>query len=58
MHFGEKFDNANCKKTCDNCSKIKSFIEKDVTETAKKLVCYILSLSFPFHVGKNYIGFE
>ncbi|KAH9685508.1 bloom syndrome protein [Citrus sinensis] len=38
VHFGEKFDSAHCKKTCDNCSKIKSFIEKDVTDTAKKLV--------------------
>ncbi|KAI4296227.1 hypothetical protein L6164_036202 [Bauhinia variegata] len=37
-HFGEKFDSATCKKTCDNCLKIKSFIEKDVTETAKQLV--------------------
>ncbi|KAJ0078072.1 hypothetical protein Patl1_36830 [Pistacia atlantica] len=38
VHFGEKFGNGNCKKTCDNCSKIKSFTEKDVTETAKQMV--------------------
>ncbi|KAJ4717333.1 DNA helicase, ATP-dependent [Melia azedarach] len=38
VHFGEKFDTGNCKKTCDNCSKIKSFVDKDVTETAKQLV--------------------
>ncbi|KAI9103562.1 hypothetical protein K1719_023185 [Acacia pycnantha] len=37
-HFGERFDSANCKKTCDNCLKVKSFIEKDVTEIAKQLV--------------------
>ncbi|KAK9286396.1 hypothetical protein L1049_014792 [Liquidambar formosana] len=37
VHFGEKFDSAKCKKTCDNCSKIRSFIEKDVTEIAKQL---------------------
>ncbi|KAM7250527.1 hypothetical protein ACFE04_022410 [Oxalis oulophora] len=38
IHFGEKFDASNCKKTCDNCSKIISSIEKDVTKTAKQLV--------------------
>ncbi|KAF5733498.1 putative DNA helicase hus2 [Tripterygium wilfordii] len=38
LHFGEKFNPANCKKTCDNCSKNQSFIEKDVTMTAKQLV--------------------
>lgn len=38
VHFGEKFDSAHCKKTCDNCLKIKSFVEKDVTEIAKQLV--------------------
>ncbi|XP_015878953.3 ATP-dependent DNA helicase Q-like 4A isoform X1 [Ziziphus jujuba] len=38
VHFGEKFDSATCRKTCDNCLKNKSFIEKDVTETAKQLV--------------------
>ncbi|KAF2319851.1 hypothetical protein GH714_019616 [Hevea brasiliensis] len=38
LHFGEKFDSGNCKKTCDNCSKIKTLVEKDVTEIAKQLV--------------------
>lgn len=38
VHFGEKFDSANCKNTCDNCLKIKSFIEKDVTAIAMQLV--------------------
>uniref|UniRef100_A0A5B7ATW1 DNA 3'-5' helicase n=1 Tax=Davidia involucrata TaxID=16924 RepID=A0A5B7ATW1_DAVIN len=38
VHFGENFNSVNCRKTCDNCSKIKSFIEKDVTEIAKQLV--------------------
>ncbi|XP_039173258.1 ATP-dependent DNA helicase Q-like 4A isoform X2 [Eucalyptus grandis] len=38
VHFGEKFDSNNCGKTCDNCLKIKSFVEKDVTEIAKQLV--------------------
>ncbi|XWS54876.1 hypothetical protein CRYUN_Cryun10bG0127200 [Craigia yunnanensis] len=38
LHFGEKFDSAHCKKTCDNCCKIKSFVDKDVTNIAKKLV--------------------
>ncbi|KAF3444465.1 hypothetical protein FNV43_RR14157 [Rhamnella rubrinervis] len=38
VHFGEKFNSATCKKTCDNCLKVKSFVEKDVTEIAKQLV--------------------
>ncbi|XP_002530679.2 ATP-dependent DNA helicase Q-like 4A isoform X1 [Ricinus communis] len=38
LHFGEKFNSGNCKKTCDNCSQIKALVEKDVTETAKQLV--------------------
>ncbi|GLT86281.1 hypothetical protein SLE2022_044270 [Rubroshorea leprosula] len=38
LHFGEKFDSANCKNTCDNCSRVKSFVEKDVTDIAKQLV--------------------
>ncbi|XP_057464955.1 ATP-dependent DNA helicase Q-like 4A isoform X2 [Actinidia eriantha] len=38
IHFGERFNPSNCKRTCDNCSKNRSFIEKDVTETAKQLV--------------------
>ncbi|RYR02598.1 hypothetical protein Ahy_B06g081396 [Arachis hypogaea] len=37
-HFGEKFDSSTCQKTCDNCLKNTSFIEKDVTEIAKQLV--------------------
>ncbi|XP_054776776.1 ATP-dependent DNA helicase Q-like 4A isoform X1 [Prosopis cineraria] len=37
-HFGERFDSSSCKKTCDNCLKIKNFVEKDVTEIAKQLV--------------------
>ncbi|XWS67950.1 hypothetical protein CRYUN_Cryun04dG0048600 [Craigia yunnanensis] len=38
LHFGEKFDSGHCKKTCDNCCKIKSFVDKDVTNIAKQLV--------------------
>ncbi|CAH9116719.1 unnamed protein product [Cuscuta epithymum] len=38
IHFGEKFDSVNCMKTCDNCSKAQSCIEKDVSGTAKQLV--------------------
>ncbi|XLR26943.1 hypothetical protein S83_054843, partial [Arachis hypogaea] len=37
-HFGEKFDSLTCQKTCDNCLKNTSFIEKYVTEIAKQLV--------------------
>ncbi|XVE93247.1 hypothetical protein REPUB_Repub01dG0173900 [Reevesia pubescens] len=38
LHFGERFDSAHCEKTCDNCCKIKSFVDKDVTNIAKQLV--------------------
>ncbi|CAN6703528.1 unnamed protein product [Malus baccata var. baccata] len=38
IHFGENFDSATCKKTCDNCLKIRTCSEKDVTEIAKQLV--------------------
>ncbi|KAK2393062.1 DNA helicase [Trifolium repens] len=38
VHFGEKFDSSTCQKTCDNCVKVTSFVEKDVTEIAKQLV--------------------
>ncbi|KAL6517738.1 hypothetical protein OROMI_033439 [Orobanche minor] len=38
IHFGEKFDSLNCQKTCDNCSKNQSFVEKDVTVIANQLV--------------------
>lgn len=38
IHFGEKFDSLNCQKTCDNCSKNQSYVDKDVTEIAKQLV--------------------
>ncbi|KAG8368802.1 hypothetical protein BUALT_Bualt15G0084600 [Buddleja alternifolia] len=38
IHFGEKFDSLTCQKTCDNCSKNQSCVEKDVTEIAKQLV--------------------
>uniref|UniRef100_A0A803LEA9 DNA 3'-5' helicase n=1 Tax=Chenopodium quinoa TaxID=63459 RepID=A0A803LEA9_CHEQI len=37
-HFGENFDPAHCIKTCDNCSKTRSSIEKDVTLVATQLV--------------------
>ncbi|KAK6240973.1 hypothetical protein SCA6_006362 [Theobroma cacao] len=38
LHFGEKFDSGNCKKTCDNCCRVKSFVDKDVTNIARQLV--------------------
>ncbi|XP_068658889.1 ATP-dependent DNA helicase Q-like 4A isoform X2 [Aristolochia californica] len=37
-HFGEKFDPANCGKTCDNCCKSLNTVQKDVTEIVKQLV--------------------
>ncbi|KAL7585237.1 hypothetical protein Lser_V15G46163 [Lactuca serriola] len=38
VHFGEKFDSFNCRKTCDNCLKSQTLVEKDVTQVAKHLV--------------------
>lgn len=38
VHFGEKFDSGSCGKTCDNCSKVQTFVEKDCTLIAKQLV--------------------
>ncbi|KAK3016325.1 hypothetical protein RJ639_007305 [Escallonia herrerae] len=38
VHFGERFQSINCRKTCDNCLKVQNFVEKDVTEMAKQLV--------------------
>ncbi|GAB2229187.1 hypothetical protein Droror1_Dr00023323 [Drosera rotundifolia] len=38
VHFGEKFDATSCEKTCDNCARLKTSVEKDVTEIAKLLV--------------------
>ncbi|KAL2925188.1 ATP-dependent DNA helicase Q-like 4A [Bienertia sinuspersici] len=47
-HFGENFDPAHCKKTCDNCSKIRSSIEKDVTHVAMQLVELVKSVGQHF----------
>nr|XP_043624534.1 ATP-dependent DNA helicase Q-like 4A isoform X2 [Erigeron canadensis] len=38
VHFGEKFDPASCRKTCDNCFSTQSLVDKDVTGIAKHLV--------------------
>lgn len=44
MHLGEKFDPINCKRTCDNCSKMLTWVDKDVTDIAIQLVrnCFFL----------------
>ncbi|KAF8019499.1 hypothetical protein BT93_G0242 [Corymbia citriodora subsp. variegata] len=59
FHFGEKFDSNNCGKTCDNCLKIKSFVDKDVTEIAKQLVELVKSTGQQFssaHILEVYRG--
>ncbi|KAI6678723.1 hypothetical protein NL676_039519 [Syzygium grande] len=59
VHFGEKFDSNNCRKTCDNCLKIKNFVEKDVTEIAKQLVELVKSTGQQFssaHILEVYRG--
>ncbi|URE10634.1 RQC [Musa troglodytarum] len=48
IHFGEKFNPDNCKRTCDNCSKMLTWVEKDVTDIAKQMVELVIS------TGKQY----
>ncbi|KAK3155972.1 hypothetical protein QOZ80_2AG0101190 [Eleusine coracana subsp. coracana] len=38
IHFGEMFDPLLCAKTCDNCLKELSWVERDVTDFARQLV--------------------
>ncbi|XP_024542042.1 ATP-dependent DNA helicase Q-like 4A isoform X2 [Selaginella moellendorffii] len=47
-HFGEKFDSASCKSTCDNCSKAVSFVEEDMTPVCQQLVQLINGLGQSF----------
>ncbi|XP_050942878.1 ATP-dependent DNA helicase Q-like 4A isoform X2 [Cucumis melo] len=59
VHFGEKFDPGNCKKTCDNCLKSMNLIEKDVTDIAKQLVDLVRSMGQQFssaHILEVYRG--
>ncbi|XP_038877365.1 ATP-dependent DNA helicase Q-like 4A isoform X2 [Benincasa hispida] len=59
VHFGEKFDPANCKKTCDNCLKSTNLTEKDVTDIAKQLVDLVRSMGQQFssaHILEVYRG--
>lgn len=59
LHFGEKFDAGNCGNTCDNCSKIKTLVERDVTESAKQLVELVKSTGQHFsssHILEVYRG--
>ncbi|KAJ0800851.1 putative DNA helicase [Helianthus annuus] len=48
VHFGEKFDCSNCKKTCDNCSNTRTLVDKDVTMIAKQLVELVKSCKQQF----------
>ncbi|KAL3350088.1 hypothetical protein AABB24_022887 [Solanum stoloniferum] len=59
IHFGEKFESTNCRKTCDNCCKTQNCIEKDVTEVAKQLVELVKTTGQKFssaHVLEVYRG--
>uniref|UniRef100_K3YPE6 DNA 3'-5' helicase n=1 Tax=Setaria italica TaxID=4555 RepID=K3YPE6_SETIT len=38
IHFGEMFDPSRCAKTCDNCLKELTWVEKDVTNIARQMV--------------------
>eukprot|EP01133_Synstelium_polycarpum_P008042 gene8042-9449_t len=37
-YLGEQFDKNMCNKTCDNCSSTEPIVQKDVTESAKKIL--------------------
>ncbi|OMP01612.1 hypothetical protein COLO4_11772 [Corchorus olitorius] len=59
LHFGEKFDSANCQKTCDNCCTVNSFVEKDITNIAKQLVELVKSTGQQYsssHILEVYRG--
>ncbi|GKB23104.1 ATP-dependent DNA helicase Q-like 4A protein [Tanacetum coccineum] len=59
IHFGEKFDHVSCRKTCDNCFKTQSLVDKDVTEIAKHLVELVNSVQQQFsasHILEVYRG--
>ncbi|XP_024961474.1 ATP-dependent DNA helicase Q-like 4A [Cynara cardunculus var. scolymus] len=59
VHFGEKFDSSNCRKTCDNCSNTQALVDKDVSEIAKQLVELVKSVRQQFsasHILDVYKG--
>ncbi|KVH93498.1 DNA helicase, ATP-dependent, RecQ type [Cynara cardunculus var. scolymus] len=59
VHFGEKFDPVNCRKTCDSCFKNQSLVNKDVTGIAKHLVELVKSAQQNFsasHILEVYKG--
>lgn len=51
VHFGEKFDPGNCNKTCDNCCKMLTFVQKDVTGIAMQLVSFCLFSAFTLPIS-------
>ncbi|KAJ2998576.1 ATP-dependent DNA helicase sgs1 [Globomyces sp. JEL0801] len=44
-YFGEKFDKAKCKGTCDNCQKNLKSVEVDISEHTKSIILLLKSLS-------------
>ncbi|KAD4179413.1 hypothetical protein E3N88_28004 [Mikania micrantha] len=59
VHFGEKFDSFNCRKTCDNCLNSQTLVDKDVTLIAKQLVELVKSAKQQFstsHILDVYRG--
>ncbi|KAI3755203.1 hypothetical protein L1987_54999 [Smallanthus sonchifolius] len=59
VHFGEKFDSLNCRKTCDNCLNTRTLVDKDVTLIAKQLVELVKSAKQKFstsHILDVYRG--
>lgn len=59
VHFGEKFDSFNCRKTCDNCLNTQTLVDKDVSEIAKQLVELVKSVRQQFsasHILDVYKG--
>eukprot|EP00850_Spirogloea_muscicola_P008178 SM000043S15806 [mRNA] locus=s43:268585:276889:- [translate_table: standard] len=59
VYFGEKFDPASCRRTCDNCSKDLKYVVHDVSDAALQLVKLVKitgqrhSLQYIVDVKKN-----
>ncbi|KAF3337717.1 ATP-dependent DNA helicase Q-like 4A [Carex littledalei] len=59
LHLGEKFNPTNCNRTCDNCSKVLSLIEKDVTHIARHLIELVMCTNQQYsssHILEVYRG--
>lgn len=42
--FGEKFNQSECKKLCDNCASTEQLVERDLTTAARDVIALVQSL--------------